>query len=319
MKTYSRLTAEQRVLISYLLKKKYSKKQIAKELGVHQSTVFRELQRNKTSKGRYNYTLAQSFADERKNSKKKNKKFTDQVKAFVDRKLKKRWSPEQITGYCRVNNIPMVSHERIYQYVYQDKQNGGDLWINLRTQCRQRKSRSRKRQSRFISNKKMIYERPTIVENKTRFGDWEIDLISGNHHKSFAVTAVERKSGFALIHKIPNKRADVVKKAVVNLLAPYKLYVHTITSDNGLEFANHELISTKLQADYYFCNPYSSWERGLNEYTNKLFRQYIPKKTDIKQIEFRELSYIQNELNNRPRKKLGYKTPSEVFLSIFAT
>ena len=288
------------------------------ELGVHISTIFRELSRNKTSKGRYNYKLAESFAQERKRSKRISKKFTEDVKAFVDRKIKKRWSPEQITGYCRANGIDMVSHERIYQYVYNDKQNGGVLWTYLRTQVRQRKSRTRKRQNRFIANKKMIADRPQIVADCERYGDWEIDLISGNHHKSFAVTAVERKSGFALIHKVQNKRADVVKKAVVNLLAPYKSQVHTITSDNGLEFANHELISEKLQADYYFCNPYSSWERGLNEYTNKLFRQYIPKKTDIKQLDFKTLIDIQNELNNRPRKKLGYKTPSEVFLSIFA-
>ncbi|MCT4143454.1 IS30 family transposase [Elizabethkingia anophelis] len=317
MKSYNQLTAEQRIIISFLLKKNKSQNYIAKELGVHPSTICRELKRNKTSKGRYNYNLAQSFTEDRKVSKKRYMKLTEDVKTIIERKIKKRWSPEQITGYCRVNFIPMVSHERIYQYVYQDKQNGGDLWTYLRTKIKHRKSRTRKRQNRFIANKRMLSERPQIVDEKSRFGDWEIDLISGKGHKSFAVTAVERKSGFSLIQKIDNKKSSTVKKAVINLLAPYRENVYTITSDNGLEFAEHQTISSKLEADYFFCDPYSSWQRGLNEYTNKLYRQYIPKKTCIKTLEYKDIISYQTALNNRPRKKLGYKTPSEVFLSIF--
>ncbi|MDV3724603.1 IS30 family transposase [Elizabethkingia anophelis] len=317
MKNYNQLTAEQRIIISFLLKKNKSQNYIAKELGVHPSTICRELKRNKTSKGRYNYNLAESFAQDRKVSKKRYMKLTEDLKSFIERKIKKRWSPEQITGYCRANSVPMVSHERIYQYVYQDKQNGGDLWTYLRTKVKHRKSRTRKRQNRFIANKRMLSERPQIVDEKSRFGDWEIDLISGKGHKSFAVTAVERKSGFSLIQKIDNKKSSTVKKAVINLLAPYRENVYTITSDNGLEFAEHQTISSKLEADYFFCDPYSSWQRGLNEYTNKLYRQYIPKKTCIKTIEYKDLISYQTALNNRPRKKLGYKTPSEVFLSIF--
>ncbi|MDV3777588.1 IS30 family transposase [Elizabethkingia anophelis] len=317
MKNYNQLTAEQRIIISFLLKKDKSQNYIAKELGVHPSTICRELKRNKTSKGRYNYNLAQSFTEDRKVSKKRYMRLTEDVKLFIERKIKKRWSPEQITGYCRVNSIPMVSHERIYQYVYQDKQNGGDLWTYLRTKIKHRKSRTRKRQNRFIANKRMLSERPQIVDDKSRFGDWEIDLISGKGHKSFAVTAVERKSGFSLIQKIDNKKSSTVKKAVINLLAPYRENVYTITSDNGLEFAEHQTISSKLEADYFFCDPYSSWQRGLNEYTNKLYRQYIPKKTCIKTLEYKHIISYQTALNNRPRKKLGYKTPSEVFLSIF--
>ncbi|WP_407478118.1 IS30 family transposase [Elizabethkingia anophelis] len=317
MKKYNQLTIGQRTIISFLIKKNKSQSYIAKELGVHPSTVCRELKRNKTSKGRYNYNLAQSFSEDRRVSKKRYRRFTEEIKAFVERKIKKRWSPEQIAGYCRANSIPMVSHERIYQYVYTDKLNGGDLWTNLRTQIRQRKSRTRKRQNRFIANKRMLSERPKIVDLRERYGDWEIDLISGKGHKSFAVTAVERKSGFSLIHKVNNKKASTVKKAVINMLSPYRTNVYTITSDNGLEFAEHQTISSKLEADYFFCDPYSSWQRGLNEYTNKLYRQYIPKKTCIKTIEYKDLISYQTALNNRPRKKLGYKTPSEVFLSIF--
>lgn len=319
MKKYNRLTFQQRIVIAFMVKNKYSKNKIALELGVHPSTIGRELKRNASERGTYNFTFAEGFARDRKESKKRSIKFTEDVRAFVDRKLRRQWSPDQISGYCKANGIEMVSHERIYQYVYEDKQQGGDLWKNLRTQVRKRKNRNRKRDNRFIVNKRKLSERPVEANDRLKYGDWEIDLICGGFHQGFAVTAVERKSGFSLIHKIDNRKSLTVKKAVINLLSPYRDYVHTITSDNGSEFVEHETISSKLEADYFFCDPYSSWQRGLNEYTNKLYRQYIPKRSNIKLIDTKDIISFQTSINTRPRKKLGYKTPSEVFLSIFET
>ncbi|MDO4224309.1 MAG: IS30 family transposase [Bergeyella zoohelcum] len=163
-----------------------------------------------------------------------------------------------------------------------------------------------------------ISQRPTIVNDKKRFGDWEVDLIEGKNHSSFALTLVERKSAFCLVQKLENKKAETVAKAIINSLAPYRKWVKTITSDNGKEFSNHERISAKLGIDYYFADPYSSWQRGLNEYTNKLIRQYLPKKSNLKNFDNQYIKDITIRLNNRPRKKLNFDTPQNVFLSIFA-
>ena len=169
----------------------------------------------------------------------------------------------------------------------------------------------------MIPNRVSISKRPDIVNQKERFGDWEIDLIEGVNHSSFALTAVERKSQFAIIVKADNKQATTIQTKIINALAPYKELVHTITSDNGREFANHQYIAQKLQTDYFFADPYSSWQRGLNEYTNKLFRQYLPKKSNLKKYEIQFFVEIQNKLNNRPRKSLNYKTPLQVFIANF--
>lgn len=212
----------------------------------------------------------------------------------------------------------MVSHETIYQYIYNDKMEGGNLYTHLRTQHRKRKKRSCKKDRRGqISNKVSIHQRPQIVTEKQRFGDWEIDLIEGSAHSGFALTAVERKSAFSLIVKVDNKLPCTIQNKVINALAPYKQLIHTITSDNGKEFANHQTIAKKLQAAYYFADPYSPWQRGLNEYTNKLYRQYLPKKSNLKKYDTQYFVEIQNKLNNRPRKKLNYKTPLQIFINNF--
>ena len=144
-----------------------------------------------------------------------------------------------------------------------------------------------------------------------------MDLIVGKNHKGAVLTFVERKTSFSLLAATDGKKASSIKKQAVNTLAPYKELVHTITNDNGKEFAMHKQIGEKLQADIYFCHPYSSWERGLNEYTNKLIRQYLPKKTDLRNLEMEYLNLITRKLNNRPRKKLGFKTPMEIFFNNF--
>ena len=195
---------------------------------------------------------------------------------------------------------------------------GGELYKQLRTQHKRRRKRIHRKDKRgLISNRVSIHKRPKEVDEKQRFGDWEIDLIEGANHNNFAVTLVERKSQFALIVKSPNKQADTIQTKIINALAPYKELVHTITSDNGKEFANHEFIAQKLNAHYYFADPYSSWQRGLNEYTNKLYRQYLPKKSNLNDYDIQFFVTITNKLNNRPRKLLGFKTPLQVFMANF--
>jgi len=169
----------------------------------------------------------------------------------------------------------------------------------------------------IIKNKVSIEDRPDIINNRMQFGDWEIDTIVGKNNKGAIVTIVERKTGFILIRKLVGKNAKELAKALVLLMLPFKLLVRSITADNGTEFAEHEYISEKLEADFYFAHPYSSWERGLSEYSNRLIRQYIPKKTDFNNVNHQYINEIQMKLNRRPRKKLKFKTPGKVFLTRF--
>lgn len=316
---YKQLTFEQRYTIELMLKQNISKACIAITIGRSESTLYRELKRNCTIRRLYRATYAQMCADERKKDGHYKTFFSDRMKAIVIEKLtKEQWSPEQISGRCKVQGIDMVSHERIYQFIWQDKRQGGTLYQHLRhgsKKYRKRYGVNDKRGS--IPDRVSIEERPEIVNNKSRIGDWEMDLIVGKNHKGAVLTLVERKTSFSLLAQTDGKKAASIKKQAINILAPYKEQVHTITNDNGKEFAMHKQIGEKLQADIYFCHPYSSWERGLNEYTNKLIRQYLPKKSDLRNLEIEYLNLIIKKLNNRPRKKLDFKTPMEVFFNNF--
>jgi IS30 family transposase len=315
---YKQLTDAQRYKIEVLLKENYSKTNIANIIGVDRSTIYRELQRN-SKKRVYNATYAQEISFERKKESYKHSVFDINMKYYIDNKLRfYQWSPEQITGRCAIEKRAMVSVERIYQYIYQDQSKGGLLYTHLRTARRWRRKRlHRKHQRGKIPNRIMIDQRPEVVANKERYGDWEVDTIIGKNHKSAILTLTERKSQFELMVKTNGTKADSIKKQMINILAPFKQYVKTITSDNGKEFTLHQEIAKKLNADFYFAEPYSPWQRGLNEYNNKLIRQYLPKKTDFNLISNETINMIINKLNNRPRKLLGYKTPNEVFLINF--
>ena len=241
------------------------------------------------------------------------------IAVIKEKLIKEQWSPEQIVGYCNDEKINMVSHERIYQFIYQDKSEGGKLYMHLRVASKAYRKRYGKKggKKQIIKNKVSIEDRPDIINNRMRFGDWEIDTIVGKNNKGAIVTIVERKTGFILIRKLEGKNAKELAKALVLLMIPFKLLVRSITADNGTEFAEHEYISEKLEADFYFAHPYSSWERGLSEYSNRLIRQYIPKKTDFKNVNHQYIRDIQAKLNRRPRKKLKFKTPGKVFLTRF--
>lgn len=312
------ITEKQRYAISKMLQVPMSKKDIAEAIGVDRSNIYREIKRNCDSRsGKYNPDLAQRKADKRKVEKKRKEVFTQAMKKRVKKLLRKDLSPEQIVGRSQVENIAMVSHETIYCWIWQDKRQGGDLHKSLRRQGRKYSKRGSKNAGRgFIPNRVEIDQRPSIVEQKERFGDLEIDTIIGKNHKGAILTINDRATSRVWIRKLSGKEAIPVAKITVWALRKVKNLIHTITADNGKEFAKHEDIAQKLDINFYFCKPYHSWERDANENTNGLIRQYIPKGTDFSEVTNKRIKWIENNLNNRPRKRLGYLTPNEKFKQI---
>jgi IS30 family transposase len=314
MSHYTQLTQEQRYQIQALMKAGLNQTEIAMIVGVHKATISRELRRNIGLRG-YRPKQAHSLSLERRQEKAQPRILTEEW-SLVERLLCEEWSPEQINLWLMAEGGIRISHEWIYQYVLQDKSNGGSLYRHLRCQKQRRKrygSYSRRGQ---IVNRVSIDERPAIVETRSRLGDWELDTIIGKGHKQAIVSLTERKSRLTLIHKVERKTADNVADAIIHLLKPIAHRVHTMTSDNGKEFARHEIMAKVLNADFYFAHPYASWERGLNENTNGLIRQYFPKNCDFTTITQQEINQVMDKLNNRPRKCLGIKTPNQVFFGI---
>lgn len=320
---YKQLGFEKRCQIYGFWRAGYNQSQIAKEIGVHKSTISREFRKNitfvHTAFGCWQYkpNYAQTYTDERHRKKRKRIKFTKEVENFVREKLLQEWSPEQISGYAKRHHLFSLSYERIYQFILTDKKKGSNLYKHLRHQHKKYRKRygSPSRQGP-LKNRVMIHDRPEIVNKKQRLGDWEIDTIIGKQHKKAIVTLVERLSKKTLIGQVGSKQADFVKSQVICLLNSFKPYVLSIMADNGGEFSQHEQIAATLETHIYFAHPYHSWERGLNENTNGLIRQYIPKGKDFDELTDSAIIEIQERLNNRPRKSLGYATPNEVFAEL---
>jgi IS30 family transposase len=309
------LTSIQRNQIEVLLKTKTTIKTVAQLLDTDKSTIYREIKRNKKKRS-YSASFAQQLCTERKERFRRPRRFSLEAKKLIVEKLTmEQWSPKQIIGFAKHNNIPMVSHERIYQFIRQDKKDGGLLWIQTRHKLKHRKRPVTGKQVN-IKNKVSIELRPAIVDTQERYGDWEIDTIIGENQKGAILTITERKTGFLLMEKMEfGKQAEGLAKAAIRMLYAYKNTVHTITSDNGSEFAQHELIAKKLNANFYFAHPYSSWERGLNEYTNKLIRQYIIKGSNFDLYDSDYIKLVQNKINRRPREKLNFQTPSKILFA----
>ena len=314
MSTYKHLDYEQRCHIYQLKKIGWLQKDIAQEIGVHKSTISRELSLRTGSRG-YRPNQAQAMANECREQAAKASKMTPVMIELIEKKLREQWSPEQISGWLLEERDELLSHECIYQHVWGDKASGGDLYTHLRRRGKKYQWRGSdgKTSRGKIKNQVSIDERPVIVEEKGRFGDWEIDTMIGKHHQGALVTIVERTTLYTVIARIMNKTAEYTTQVTTALLKPFKAHLQSITADNGKEFAMHEVISQKLGIDFYFAHPYCSWERGLNENTNGLIRQYFPKDTDFKKITDKEVLQVMDRLNNRPRKILGYKTPKEMF------
>jgi IS30 family transposase len=301
------ITQEQRYTISVLLKKGKSRSEIADIIGKHRSSVAREIKRNADRRNQeYRAGLAQRKCLERHLEKPKRIQFTDTVKSYVGEKLQARFSPEQIVGRAALDGLDMVSHERIYQYIWEDKKKGGVLHEHLRNKGKRYRKRGALKDRRgIIPNRRHISERPAIVEEKSRIGDLEIDTVMGKNHKGALVTINDRKTNMVKIRKVKGKTAEDVKLATIEALADW-VFAKTITADNGKEFASHEKIAEALKIGFFFATPYHSWERGANEKTNGLIRQYVPKQTDFENVTEEYVRFIENELNNRPRKKHGF-------------
>jgi IS30 family transposase len=311
---YKQLTMAQRYQIEALKKEGLSQRAIALNIGVHYSTISRELRRNKVDSGEYFALSASISARLRYQYKSKNRQLSKEHINYIRKHIQEGWSPEQISGRMELDGLKSISHETIYQYIYSNQKSGGRLYEYLRHKNKKYTKRTASHRSRGqIKNRVSIDERPLIVEEKSRVGDWEVDTIIGKHHHQGIVTIVDRCSKFTLMKKVLSKHAEPVKQAILDLLKPIKEHTLTITSDNGKEFSYHQEISRVLNTDFYFAHPYQSWQRGLNEHTNGLIREYFSKEKEFKEITNKQIVDIQNKLNNRPRKILGYRTPAEVF------
>ena len=280
---------------------------ISVELQRSVSTISRELRRNAGSTDRYDSKQAQRQAVKRRHAASAYPRIGAEAWTKVEARLREDWSPEQIAGAGEV----AVSHERIYQHIAHDRQRGGTLWQHLRRRKRRRHRCGTPRERQRFGGKR-IHERPAIVEHRGRVGDWEGDTIVGQGTARI-VTLVERKSGWARLRKVDDGTAQSVAEAVLAVLHPVRARVHTLTWDNGSEFAAHRLMDIGLEAKSYFAMPYSSWQRGCNENLNGLIRQYIPKGCDISQFTDEQIQQIEDKLNQRPRKRLGYQTPERLF------
>jgi len=311
------LTVEQRYTISVMKQKGYTQEDISKAIGKDKSTVSRELRRNcDLRSGAYRHELAQRKCEQRHHAKAKKLRFTEQVREYVDTWLQEDYSPEQIAGRAKLDNVECVSHERIYQYVWADKKAKGSLFVHLRRKGRKYRKRGAAKDSRgIIKDRVDISQRPAIVDEKTRLGDLEIDTVIGKNHKGAILTINDRVSSYLWMTKLNGKNAGELATKAVEILQPQSHWLHTITGDNGKEFADHKKIAEDINIDFYFAKPYHSWERGANENTNGLIRQYFPKGSSFETITTNDIQYVQHKLNNRPRKKLGFLSPIE-FLSL---
>jgi IS30 family transposase len=317
LKNMGHLTKAQRYGISAMLQAGKTKKEISEKIGKDKSVLSRELRRNRDGRtGKYDPDLAQRKYEKRLKEKPKHIHFTEEIKQQVIRGLNEDYSPEQIVGRAGLKGENCVSHETVYQFIWQDKKQGGNLYKHLRNRGKKYKKRGNyKSQRGIIKDRVSIGERPKIVDEKIRLGDLEIDTVIGKNHKGALLTVTDRVSLMEWIQKLSGKNAGELADETIRILEPFKNHLHTVTSDNGKEFATHQKISESLGINFYFAHPYKSCERGCNENANRLIRQYIPKKTDFETVDNEYVHWIQHKLNSRPRKKLGFLTPNEFFLN----
>jgi len=306
--SYTHLSLGERYQIYALKGAQDSIKFIAEALGRSPSTISRELRRNKSLRG-----YRPKYADDKAKARQANNAFTIVLNVWnwVVDKLKLQWSPEQIAGVHGG-----ISHMSIYRYLWTDKRQGGGLWQHLRRKAKPYRQKLTNETRGRINDRVSIHKRPQVVEDRSRIGDWEADTIIGQNHKQAIVTLVERRTGLVKMRRVTKKTAHLVAEAMIDLLTPIRLQVKTITSDNGKEFADHKEIKQTLFSLFYFADTYASWQRGTNENTNGLIREYLPKGCDFRQVANNEVQDIEDRLNNRPRKRLGFKTPNQVFYDI---
>jgi IS30 family transposase len=316
--TYHQLTSGDRYTISALKLEGFNCSQIARHIGRHRSTVCRELSRNhcKFNPG-YTPQRAHDRAMARKRACRRNKRFDATDFAKVEELVREDWSPEQISGILARTRVLNISHETIYKYVWENRRQNGDLYTHLRCATKKRRKRYGRYDSRGrLADKRNISERPATVETRRFIGHWEIDTVMGKGDKHCIVTMVERKTGYLVIGKLLCRTTEELNKRVIQLITQHLTKFKSITADNGTEFHGYKKIEEETGVPFYFANPHHSWERGTNENTNGLIRQYLPKGQSMTHITQQDCNAIARKLNTRPRKRLGYKTPEECFYGL---
>lgn len=313
----SQLTREEREVVAQMHFAGANQTAIAKRLGRHRTTIGRELRRNGDG-ATYSAVAAQAAAERRRRERPRVRKMDrPQTNTFIRQGLAGRWSPDQIAGRlkreCGGDRRRCVSHQTIYRWIDSREDQERGHWRGCLRFGRRRPGREKRGQ---LPRTASIQGRPAVVDRRRRFGDWEGDTLVGGGRLGGLVTLVERKSGYLLAGKVPHLRARLVRHEVESLLvaAPPELR-RTLTLDNGKEFAEHERLSEHLGLDVYFADPYCAWQRGTNENTNGLLRQFFPKGTIFRGLHRQHLDEAQHLLNHRPRKRLGYRTPHEVLAS----
>ena len=315
MRKYRQLTSGERYALSALRKQGCSQAEIARSLGRDPSTISREVCRNsKDGTGRvYRPSLAADLARWRRSRSRRNQRFRAPDWELVETWLREDFSPEQVAGWLRRFRLLRISHETIYRHIWDDKQRGGTLHRHLRCAQKQRRKRYGRYDSRGrLAGKRPISERPPGAENRTRVGHLEGDTVLGTD-KHCLLTLVDRKTGFTIIGKLESRTVDATNRRAIELINNAQRRVRSVTVDNGTEFHGYKTIEAATGADFFFATPHCSWERGTNENTNGLIRQYAPKRTSLAHLTQADCNAIAHKLNNRPRRRLGFRTPAECF------
>ncbi len=312
---YHQITHGERYRIAALRQEGLCPAEIARRLRRHRSTISREYARNGSRwDNGYRPSRAQEQANGRRSRSRRNQRFGDREWVFVEALLRADWSPEQTAGYLRKMGTVSISHETIYRYVWKDREHGGDLCKHLRCATKKRRKRYGRYDSRGrLAEKRHISERPSWIERRRQLGHWEIDTVMGGGNEHCIVTLVERATGYVLIGKLTARTMEEATRRTIQLIRKHPRKFRTITADNGTEFHSYKKIEKATGVKIYFATPYHSWERGTNENTNGLIRQYLPKRKSMAHVTQHDCNRIAKKLNARPRKRYGYETPEERF------
>ena len=314
--SYHQITYAERYTIGLLRQQGLCPAAIARVVGRHRSSIIREVRRNRaTSDGTYRPQLADWYANGRRRRSRRNRRFTPADWHWVQTWVRKDWSPEQVAGWLRRHRLLEISHETIYRYIWADRRAGGTLYQHLRGARKQRRKRYGRYDSRGrLAGKRPITSRPAAAENRTQVGHWEIDTMLGAGQAGPCVLSlVERKTGYLLLGQLPTRTTAAVNRRTTHLIQRQPRPVRTITADNGTEFHHYATIERTTGTRFYFATPHHSWERGTNENTNGLLRQYLPKRHSMAHLTQQDCNTIARKLNRRPRKRLGFRTPEECY------
>lgn len=313
--TYHQITCGERYMLAALRRQGLKQSEIARQLGRHRSTISRELKRNCSRlDGYYRASKAQEQTNGRRCRSRRNQRFTRQDFQRIERLLYRQWSPEQVVGHLRRSRALVISHETIYRHIWRDKKTGGLLYTHLRGAQKRRRKRYGHYDSRGrLAGKRHISARPASVESRSQIGHWEIDTVMGTGSKDCIMSLVERKTGLLLIGKLADRTKESLNKRAIQSIKKHAPLFATITADNGTEFHDYKGIEQRTPVKFYFATPHHSWERGTNENTNGLIRQYLPKGTSMAELTQHQCNTIAHKLNTRPRKRLDFKTPLECF------